>query len=134
MSPDRLDRHDHPDDHVVVTWGDLRELNEAFMARIRHAVMVNAGVACLALVVALALTVIAALQLEHVNDNTVQLQAVSCQFIGVLEDSTAREHALAQSGPDRMIHRRSAMYFDHKIREARKTVHCPPPHPSPLLG
>jgi hypothetical protein len=127
MSPDRLDRHDHPPDEEIVTWGNLRELTPPFMGRVRHAVVVGTAVACFALLTALALAVIVAIQLKHVNDNTSQLQTVSCQFIGVLEDSGFREHELARSGPDRMTHQRSADYFDAKIAEARKTVHCPPP-------
>jgi hypothetical protein len=136
MSPDRLNRHDHPPDDAVVTWGELRQVGTELVRRFVRALHWLA----LALLIAFLVTsvtggVVISKQghnTSRVAQNTRNIQASSCLFLGVLEDSADRERSLAATArsQSRMAHVRSATYFESRIRLVRASgLKCPPHEP-----
>jgi hypothetical protein len=83
---ERLERHDHPSDEEVITWGEVRELGHAISQRFRRALylMLVIILAVGALVVALAYSEVKTV--ERVQTNTVNLASSICSQVRYLQN------------------------------------------------
>lgn len=78
MSPERLSRHDHPDDPEPVIWGELRQVAGGLTDHFRHILMWMAGLGLLLLLILVGL---GALSLAKGNANTRSAQLAVCAVV-----------------------------------------------------
>lgn len=126
MSPDRLYRHDHPDDPEPVRWGDLREVAIKLTDHFRNILQ---WMGILGLLLLLILVGLGALMLAKQNSNTFRAQLAVCAVAGYADTQAENIHQRAfQSPPDMRANlERSATELHVLAVRMRDTgIHCPP--------
>jgi hypothetical protein len=114
---ERLERHDHPSDEEVITWGEVRELGHAISRRFRCALYWVLGVVFLVGAVVVALAYSEVRTVERVQANTVNLAHSICAQVQYLQGIADNP----RTNPD------NANAINDLVVTLRNNQRCPPP-------
>jgi hypothetical protein len=106
MSPDRLNRHDWPDDNITVLWGDIRTLSVGYVRRYQHALIVIVVIATIAIAISIGTGVAVGFLIHNQDKNTERIEQAVCATVFYSERQSrnlpkgATAHQLRELGKD----------------------------------